>query len=336
MNDRRMTMRTAPENDFPLELILTAEGFIPEMSRQQPTEEDCALLARWKNDRWAELYHLGMGERPVGLSQSALYLYTVAEVFFRVLISLPELELVRETVQVPLSDEEAGRLLRAVPFAIGSECIDQAWLQRFFEHLNRVFSRELGDYDGTVAFYLAGQSQQLRAPERIFFHLVESRDTDFPFAFLATYATRGENQQVTHVPLRYALTEYGGDRNRLLELLACLNRAAELSPLISGFMETGELFHPLKLTAEEAYELLKQAEGFEQAGILCRVPNWWKKRKGAVALSVSVGGKKPSALGFDALQGKLKQKREEITIEEQRKNKSKMKNEEYYYFRRKS
>ena len=76
-------------------------------------------------------------------------------------------------------------------------------------------------------------------PERIFFHLVESRDEEFPFAFLATYATRGEN-----------------DRIKLLELLSCLNRAAEAVPLIGEFMSTGELFHPLRLTAEEAYELL--------------------------------------------------------------------------------
>jgi len=294
-------MGTSLKNDFPLELVLAAEGFIPELSPQQPTEEERALLARWKDDRWAELYHLGMGERPAGLTQSALYLYTVAEAFFQALTSLPELELVRERAQVPLSDELAGRLLGAVPFATGSEFIDRPWLERAFERLKQVYSREIGAYDGTVAFYLAEQNQRLRVPERVFFHLVESRDVEFPFAFLATYATWGENGQVTHVPLQYALTEYGGDRGKLLELLGCLNRAAELSPLIGEFMETGELFHPLKLTAEEAYELLKQAEGFEQAGILCRVPNWWKKRNAAVTLSVSLGGKKPSMLGFDAL-----------------------------------
>ncbi len=294
-------MEVSLKNDFPLELVLTEEGFIPELSRQQPSEEDRALLARWKAGRWAELYHLGAGERPAGLSQSALYLYTVAEAFFRALTSLPELELVREKARVPLSDEMAARLLGAVPFANGSEYIDKAWLELAFERLNQVFSRELGAYDGTAAFYLAEQNQRLRVPERVFFHLVESRDAEFPFAFLATYATRGENGQITHVPLQYALTEYGGDRGKLLELLGCLNRAAELSPLIGGFMETGELFHPLKLTAEEAYEVLKQTEGFEQAGIMCRMPNWWRKRNAAVTLSVNLGGKKPSALGFDAL-----------------------------------
>lgn len=286
---------------FPLVFILTADGFIPELSEQQTTEENFALLDRWKADRWAELYHWGIGERPAGLSPSALYLYSVAEAFFHALTSLPELELTRELALIPLSDEEAGRLLQAVPFTTGSEYIDRSWLEHAFAHLKDVFSREIKAYDGTVTLYFAEQNQRLRVPERIFFHLVENKSEDFPFAFLATYATQGNSGQVTHVPLQYALTEYSGKREKLLELLSCLNRAAEISPLISKFMESGELFHPLKLTAEEAYALLKQSAAFEQAGILCRVPNWWKKRSTATTLSVSLGGKTPSLLGFDTL-----------------------------------
>ena len=292
---------TSVNHAFPLELVLAPEGFIPELSTQVPSEGDRALLAEWKNDRWAALYHLGLRERPAGLSQSALYLYTVAEGFFRTLTSLPELEVAREKAVIPLSDEEASGLLQTVPFAIGSEHVDRPWLERAFRELNRVFAWEIGAYNGTAALYLAEQSQYLRAPERVFFHLVESKDEEFPFAFLATYATRDENGRIAHVPLQYALTEYGADRAKLLELLSCLNRAAEAVPLIEEFMSTGELFHPLRLTAEEAYALLKRTEELERAGILCRVPNWWRKRTAAVSLSISLGGEKPSRLGFDTL-----------------------------------
>ena len=293
-------MKTIRNREFPLELILTPDGFIPEPLFEQPPEDN-ALLAQFRTDRYEALYRLGLGERPEGMSLSAQYLYTVAEAFFHALTSLPGLELLRDKARARLSDEEAAQLLQSVPFVIGAEYVDRAWLERLFDRLSRVFAREIGAYAGTVAFYLAEQSQQLRMPERVFFHLVESKDEEFPFAFLATYATQGENGQVSHVPLQYALTEYGGAREKLLELLACLNRAAEVSPLIGSFMESGELFHPLKLVAEEAYELLRQTEDFEKAGILCRVPNWWRKRNTAVTLSISLGGKKPSMLGFDAL-----------------------------------
>ena len=293
-------METIHKSELPLELILTPDGFTPEPLFEQSLEEN-TLLAQFRADRWEALYRLGLGERPESMSLSAQYLHTVAEAFFRALTSLPELELLREKARAPLSDEETARLLQSVPFVIGAEYVDRAWLERLFDRLSRVFAREIEAYTGTVAFYLAEQSQRLRVPERVFFHLVESRDEEFPFAFLATYATQGENGQVSHVPLQYALTEYSGAREKLLELLACLNRAAEISPLIGDFMESGELFHPLKLTAEEAYELLKRAEDFEKAGILCRVPNWWKKRYAAVNLSISLGEKKPSILGFDVL-----------------------------------
>ena len=122
-----------------------------------------------------------------------------------------------------------------------------------------------------------------------------------PFAFLATYATRDEEGKVKHMPLKYALTEYKGRREKLLELLSCLNRAAEVSDLIAGFMESGELFHPLRLTAEEAYRFLKQIEEIEKAGILCRIPNWWKRHAAAISLTVNLGEKQPSMLGFDTL-----------------------------------
>ncbi|MDE7245838.1 MAG: DEAD/DEAH box helicase [Oscillospiraceae bacterium] len=61
------------------------------------------------------------------------------------------------------------------------------------------------------------------------------------------------------------------------------------------------MFHPLQLTAEEAYDFLTHAGAIEQAGILCRIPNWWKKRTAAVSLSVRLGEKQPSMLGFDTL-----------------------------------
>ena len=188
-----------------------------------------------------------------------------------------------------------------MPFALGAEHITEKWLQRQCDGLNEVFAREMGAYSGTVALYLAERSQNLRVPERVFFHLVENKDDEYPFAFLATYATRDEKGTVRHMPLQYALTEYRTQREKLLELLSCLNRAAEVSGLVAEFMESGEMFHMLRLTAAEAYAFLTQIEAIENAGILCRIPNWWKKKAAAVRLTLRLGEEKPSMLGFDSL-----------------------------------
>ena len=61
------------------------------------------------------------------------------------------------------------------------------------------------------------------------------------------------------------------------------------------------MFHPLRLTSDEAWQFLKSVEDIEKCGIVCRVPNWWKRGASAVSLSVRLGGEKPSLLGFESI-----------------------------------
>lgn len=256
---------------------------------------------RFETDKYHALYQMGFEEKLTDMTATANFLYMVSDSFLKQLTDLPEIELVRENVEFAPSGEVVEGLLRAVPFAIGAEYIDAKWIKTVFKHLLTIFSKEISDYYGTVEMYLTEKSQHLHVPERIFFHLVENKDMDFPFAFLATYATRDTGGKVRHVPLKYALTEYKNEREKLLTLLSCLNRAAEVSELIGGFIESGEMFHPLRLTAEEAYTFLKDIEAIESIGILCRIPNWWKKKASNLSLEASLGDNKPSMLGFDTL-----------------------------------
>ena len=57
----------------------------------------------------------------------------------------------------------------------------------------------------------------------------------------------------------------------------------------------------LALLRQVAYDFLKRIEDIEQAGILCRIPNWWKRKAAGVTLEASLGDEKPSMLGFDTL-----------------------------------
>ncbi len=284
-----------------IEFLFTPDGFTPDTSSLD-SEAELREAGKWEEDGgYPALYEFGLEGKPKDAGPSESFLYQVAAAFFQQLTDLPELEIARGKAKVVLSDEAANELLFAVPFAIGAEYITKKWLRSVFQKLQAIFSKEIAVYDGTVEMYLTEKNQALRVPERVFFHLVENKGGDLPFAFLATYATKGENGKIRHVPLKYALTEYQNDRGKLLALLSCLNRAAEVSELIGGFMDSGELFHPLKLTADEAYTFMKQIEEIEKTGILCRIPNWWKKNAAAVSLAVSLGDEKPSMLGFDAL-----------------------------------
>lgn len=284
-----------------LNFLFTEKGFLlDEKDETYPHE-----IQKWKEKFGKSfiqaLYNLGFEEKPAWLDAAGSYLYMVADQFLQQLTRLPDIELLREKVVIPVDEDIAEKLLNAVPFTLGSEHVTLKWIQGIFTQLQNVFADEIKKYDGTVSLYLADKSQHLRVPERIFFHLVECKDKDYPFAFLATYATKDSKGKVKHMPLRYALTEYNAKRDKLLELLACLNKASEASGLIGEFVTKGEMFHPLRLTAEEAWHLLKDIPAIEQAGIVCRIPNWWKKKAYNISMSVNLGEEKPSLLGMGTI-----------------------------------
>lgn len=284
-----------------IRFLFTEHGFLVDKAEDSYTEEVARWQESFERDSYRTLYDAGFEEKPACFDAAGGYLYLLADRFLQILTRQPDIELLREKFVASLGKDEIEHLLNAVPFTVGSEYVTKKWILGVFRELNHVFAGEIKEYDGTVSLYLADKCQHLRVPERVFFHLVESGKEDYPFAFLATYATKGERGKVRHVPLQYALTEYKAERGKLLELLSCLNKAAEASKLIEGFVESGEMFHPLRLDASEAYQLLKDVPAIEQAGIVCRVPNWWKKNAGGVSMSVNLGEEKPTFVGMGTI-----------------------------------
>ena len=284
-----------------LHFRFTKTGFMLDNPDGEYAEDIIPWKEQFEADKWKAVYAIGFEKRPKWLDAAGLFLYQVADGFQQMLTHQPDLEVAREHVEVSLDENVMERLLNAVPFTLGAEYVNMQWLKEAFRQLQSVYAREIATYEGTVALYLADKSQHLKVPERIFFHLVESKEADYPFAFLATYATKDTNDKVRHMPLAYALTEYQTDRGKLLQLLSCLNRASEVSTLIGEFVEKGELFHPLRLTADEAYQILKEVPRIEECGIVCRIPNWWKRNAYGITMSVSLGEEKPPLLGLGTI-----------------------------------
>lgn len=265
--------------------------------------DDASYKGEFTADPVAALYNAGAGERPA-FDDCGLFLYRVAAAFFDGLLKFDGIELSREKTLVPLDDDLISALLSSAPFCIGSENLTEDWLKNIWGLLNGVFAREIASYDGTVAMYLAEKDSHLKVAEKIFFHIVENKaDENYPFAFLATYSTKDKNEKIIHVPLKYALTEYKNNRDKILDLLSCLNRAGDACPLIGEFVEKGEMFHPLKLKSGEAWEILKSIPQIEETGIVCRIPDWWKKKKHHAGVNVQLGEKRKSLLGLDSIIG---------------------------------
>ena len=67
-------------------------------------------------------------------------------------------------------------------------------------------------------------------------------------------------------------------------------------------VEAGEIYHPLRWTPAEAFQLLTDVPRLEAAGVVVRVPTAWRaNRPPRPQVTATVGGKPPSGLGADAL-----------------------------------
>lgn len=245
---------------------------------------------------------LGFSDKSVVTSGSLRYLRLISSTFVKKLAMTPNLNVLREKVMIEIDDDEVEQLLQQAPYLKGAEYLTKAWLKKAWETLNQTFAKMIKSYAGSVQAFFATYNPKVHLVGRVFFHLVESKKEEYPFAFLATYTTDVSQQgKSNHLPLKNALVDYGENSRKLLELLATVHKASESSALISELVDSGELFHPLSLSAEEAYTFLKEIPLYEEAGILCRMPNWWKNKSASLKMSVSVGEKVPSRLNLDAL-----------------------------------
>ncbi len=157
-----------------LHFLLDEKGFRLDMPEAGYGE----AILHWRNcfekDRWQALYDLGFQKKPGWLDAAGSFLYRISECFQEILTHQPDLEVSRENTVLEPDEMVISRLMDSVPFTLGSEYVNESWIRNVFERLRLVFAGELASFDGSAALYLAGKSQKLRMPERIFFHLVES------------------------------------------------------------------------------------------------------------------------------------------------------------------
>ncbi len=260
------------------------------------------IFSLYEQDPGNWLLFLGLSDPSVHLSSSLDFWRRFSRIFVRHLRLTPDLEELRQRVQVSLAREELDRLLERVPPMIGGEYLSLELLQASWSALNRSFSAAIENFAGTIAEFIHHYSPNSHLLGRIYFHLVENREGDYPFAFLATYSTTmGGDGKSRHLPLKYALQEYRQDNDKLLELLSTAYRAARESELIRDLLESNELFAPLAWSSGEAYTFLQEVDLYEDAGILCRIPDWWKARAGSVRVKLTLGERQPATVGLAAL-----------------------------------
>jgi non-specific serine/threonine protein kinase len=250
--------------------------------------------------------HLGAVEVDTPLPTVVGYFRDLGRDLVAALRAEPELEALRERVDLTPSAARLSELARAVPPMRGAEYVTPEILGNLWRDALESFRRVVAKHHGTVASFLHAKNPVWNLVGRVFFHLAENKgDEEKPFAFLATYTQRVSAQaKPQHRPLGKAVEESAGakDKKTLLALLVPVERASERSTLVRAMVESGEIYHPLAWTPDEAYAFLREAPLLEDAGIFVRVPNWWNARHPPrPEARMTVGTKEPAGLGVGAL-----------------------------------
>ncbi len=251
---------------------------------------------------WREaLFTLAAEKIPTQGVPSLRYWQQVAERYLTGLCHLPE---VAERFEVePLSSADCARWLLAAPPMHGGEYLSEGSLQQIWERLDG-WVREAARETGGLSAFLQERAPKWHQVGRVCFHLAENRNDEArPFAFMATYASGfGAAGRLKHLPLRQALEQYAGTKNRaaLVKLLSPVQQAAESCDWVRDLVDSGGIYRPMAWTAERAYRFLRSTADLEESGLSVRLPNWWRRRP-RPQVSVTIGAGAPSKLGAGAM-----------------------------------
>ncbi|CAN5148875.1 DEAD/DEAH box helicase [soil metagenome] len=193
-----------------------------------------------------------------------------------------------------------------VPAMQGAEYVNAHTLAALWQAIDEAFAARRAKTNATTEELLKQLDPAWNVVGRVHFNLAENRrDEDTPFAFLATYThQRSSRGTAQHRVLGDALREYSEakDREKLLSLLVPVQRAAEECTWLREMVDSGEVFHPLRWTAEEAFRLLSDVPKLERAGVIVRMPASWRaSRPLRPQVTATVGARPPAGVGIDAL-----------------------------------
>ncbi len=206
----------------------------------------------------------------------------------------------------PPAPADLETLALGAPVMLGAEYINAALLAALWREIDDAFALRQTESQATTEVLVKQLNDAWNVVGRVHFNVaVNIRDNASPFAFLATYAHQlSSHGTALHRPLGEALGEYATakDSSKLLSLLVPVQRAAEQCGWLREMVDSGEIFHPLRWSASEAYRLLSDVPGLERAGVIVRMPaNWRGNRPARPQVTATVGAKPAAGLGTDAL-----------------------------------
>ena len=298
--------------ETPSDVILTPHGLLLVENAVPPSpwlevETGRRVAAAFAESAARGLLHLGTRELNAALPPAGAWWRELARRFLTQLCHTAGLEEAHELAALPPPAEvDLSALAETAPPMRGGEYLSADMLAHLWRSLDELVGVEISRHPQGAGAWLKESHPLWRMVGRVTFHLAENkRHPTHPFAFMASYASRISSQsRLQHLPLGRALQEYAGAGNKpaLLNLLSPVQKAAEKSGFVRELVDSSRIFKPLPWTPAEAYRFLKEAAACEEAGVVVRLPDWWKGgRPPRPRISVRVGNNQGGGLGADTL-----------------------------------
>ncbi len=254
------------------------------------------------------LLFLDIADAHITEEESFAYWKDFMRLYISLFAAIPNLEqhnFFKYPINIELQKDDLKRFLLTIPPMKGAEYVNEEYLLKLWKEVEEALIIEIKAFDKGIAAFFAARHSDLNLVGRVCFHLAENKNSnDTPFAFLATYAQQGGDGKSKHLPLNYALKEYSAakQKNMLLRLLAPIHKASQESNFLQTYVDSGDIYHALAWTPAEAYKFLKDSPLFEKAGIVVKIPNWWKQKQlSKPTIKISIGEDEPVGIGFNAL-----------------------------------
>jgi superfamily II DNA or RNA helicase len=294
-----------------LSLRLTPQGHLVCATAEEAPGLDDAVAERiagaFARGGGPGLLQLGAGE--VGRALPPVFVWWrgfAASYVAALCLHRPSAEAARLPEVAAPAEAELATLVLTAPMMTGAEYLTAESLRALWGELAEAARAALAAARTDLQSFLKQLNPAWNLVGRVHFNLAENRrDPQAPFAFMATYTTQLSAQaKAQHLPLGQALRDYSGPANRskLLSLLVPVQRAAETCAWLRPIIDSGEIFHPLRWSAQEASRFLASAAALESAGVVVRMPASWRAgRPARPQVTATVGTRAPSKLGLDGL-----------------------------------
>ena len=182
--------------------------------------------------------------------QTLRYWQTIAGRYVTALCHVPESAEMIE-IAVPGEGELSSWVLTAPPMT-GGEYLSVEVLRSIWAALDGWVHGQI-KRAGDLKTFLQSHAPKWHQVGRVCFHLAENKaNTACPFAFMATFSTGfGSGGKLKHLPLRSALEQYAGAKNRpaLIKLLTPVQQAAASVPWVGRVVDSGDIYQPQVWTA---------------------------------------------------------------------------------------